>query len=78
MISVPGGKARVATNTFGPVGTGATAAAACGAEAPVNMLRAIKAVIAAMRSAATSNTTFFLSMTNCPLSGALIEHRYFM
>jgi hypothetical protein len=78
VISVPGGKARVATRTFGPVNAGTGAAAACGAEAPVNMLRAIKAVIAAMSNAATSNTTFFLSMTNCPLSDPVNETCYFM
>jgi hypothetical protein len=31
------------------------------------MLRAIKAVIVAIKSAATSNATFFLSMTHGPL-----------
>ena len=79
MISVPGGKARVATRTFGPVGTGASvAAAASGVEASVNMLRAMKAVMTAIKSAVTSNATFLLSMTNCPLSGALIERLYFI
>jgi predicted small lipoprotein YifL len=41
------------------------------------MLRAMKAVMAAIKSAATSNMTFFLSMTNCPLKGPLIEECYF-
>jgi len=77
-MMVPTGNARVATSTFGPVSTGFTMlAAAVGADAPVNMLRAIKAVTAAMTSAATSKMTFFLSMTNCPLKGPLIEECYF-
>ncbi|GAA3734678.1 hypothetical protein GCM10022269_09800 [Sphingorhabdus rigui] len=77
---VPTGNAFVATRTLGPVGTGAgaTAAAAGGADAPVNMLRAIRAVTAAIKSAATSNMTFFLSMTYCSLKGPLIEPCYFM
>jgi predicted small lipoprotein YifL len=37
----------------------------------------MKAVTAAIKSAATSKMTFFLSMTNCPLKGPLIKMSYF-
>ena len=79
-MMVPTGNALVATRTLGPDGTGAGAAAAVdsGADAPLNMLRAIRAVTAAIKSAATSNMTFFLSITYCPLKGPLIEPCYFM
>src|SRR3569623_1697813 len=60
VIIVPTGRARLATSTLGPCGTGA--AAACGAAAPVNMLMAASAVPIATISAPISSSSFFLSM----------------
>src|SRR4051812_41859889 len=58
---VPTGSECAATNTSGPLGTGA--AAAVGALPPLIMLRAITAVTAATTSAPISSMSFLTSMT---------------
>src|SRR3954453_4649552 len=58
---VPTGSECAATNTSGPLGTGA--AAAVGAPPPLIMLRAITAVTAATTSAPISSMSFLTSMT---------------